>query len=280
MINEDVIGTQVALPILRKASPGIFLDGGELGEILLPNRYVTEEMEEGQELVVFVYLDAKNRLIASTITPKIQRDQFAYLRCKEVSQHGAFLDWGIEAKDLFVPFKEQKADLQEGGNYVIYCFYDHNTQRLVGSTKINKFLDIIPPDYEPNQEVNILVTGVLEIGYTCIIENAHSGMIYHNEMYESIRVGNIMKAYIKKVREDEKIDVSIHPLGVERFASKTPSIVEFLKSNDGVMFITDKSDPELIRTTFGMSKKAFKKALGTLYKDRAIDILEDKIVML
>lgn len=280
MINEDVIGTQVALPILRKASPGIFLDGGELGEILLPNRYVIEEMEEGQELVVFVYLDAKNRLIASTITPKIQRDQFAYLRCKEVSQHGAFLDWGIEAKDLFVPFKEQKADLQEGGNYVIYCFYDHNTQRLVGSTKINKFLDIIPPDYEPNQEVNILVTGVLEIGYTCIIENAHSGMIYHNEMYESIRVGNIMKAYIKKVREDEKIDVSIHPLGVERFASKTPSILEFLKSNEGVMFITDKSDPELIRTTFGMSKKAFKKALGTLYKDRAIDILEDKIVML
>ncbi len=278
-MNEDQIGKRVVLKVLRKATPGVFLDGEALGEILLPNRYVNESHEVDSEIEVFIYLDAKNRLIASTLFPSIQRDEFAYLLCKEVSVHGAFMDWGLEAKDLFIPFKEQKSDLQEGAKYVVYCFYDHNTQRLVGSTKTNKFLDIVPPDYTQNQEVQVLITGVLEIGYTCIIENAHSGMIYHDEIYEPIRVGHKLKAYIKKVREDEKIDVSLHPLGVQRFASKTPSILEFLKSNDGVMYITDKSDPELIRNTFGMSKKAFKKALGTLYKDRLIVIHDDRIAL-
>jgi predicted RNA-binding protein (virulence factor B family) len=280
MLNEDIIGTRLSLKIVRSSEPGIYLDGGELGEILLPNRYVEQNFEEGDEIGVFVYFDAKNRLIATTLTPKIERDCFAILTCKEVSQHGAFMDWGVEAKDLFIPFKEQKTDVEEGKNYVVYCYYDHNTNRLVGSTKVNRFLDLIPADYEPNQAVDVLITGVLEIGYTCIINNVHSGMIYHNEIYEPIRVGNYSKAWIKKVREDDKIDVSIHPLGVGRFQSKTPSIIEFLNSNDGVMFITDKSDPELIRTTFAMSKKAFKKALGLLYKDRLIDIQEDRIVLL
>jgi predicted RNA-binding protein (virulence factor B family) len=280
MLNEEIIGRRVSLKIVRGSEPGLYLDGGELGEILLPNRYLEESFEEGDEIEVFVYLDAKNRLIASTLTPKIERDTFAVLRCKEISVHGAFMDWGLEAKDLFIPFKEQKADILEGGNYVVYCYFDDNTNRLVGSTKTNKYLDATPPDYEPNQAVEVLISGVIEIGYTCIINNAHSGMIYHNEIFDPIRVGDTMKAYVKKVREDDKIDVSIHPLGIARFQSKTPSILEFLKDNGGTMFITDKSDPELIRTTFAMSKKAFKKALGTLYKDRAIDILEDRIVLL
>lgn len=235
MDNNDIIGRTSQLKIIRFSDPGCYLDGGELGEILLPNRYLDSEYQEGQEIDVFVYLDAKNRLIASTLKPNIQRDEFAYLKCKEISMHGAFMDWGLEAKDLFVPFKEQKSDLQENFSYVIYCFFDHNTGRLVGSSKINKYLDLIPPDYEPNQRVEILVTGVMEIGYTCIINNSHSGMIYHNEIYNPIRVGDKMIAYIKKVREDDKIDVSIHPLGVERFTSITPSILEFLKDNDGVM---------------------------------------------
>lgn len=280
MFTEDIIGTVVPLTINRISEPGCYLDAGDLGEILLPNRYLDESFSAGDQLDVFVYLDAKNRLIATTLRPLIQRDSYAYLKCKEVSKHGAFMDWGVEAKDLFIPFKEQKADLQEGGKYIVYCYYDHNTSRLVGSTKTNKFLDSIPPEYEPNQKVEILVSGVLEIGFTCIINDLHSGMIYHNEIYDSIRVGDKLTAYIKKVREDDKIDVSIHPLGVERFSSKAPSIIEFLKENEGVMFITDKSDPELIRTTFSMSKKAFKKAIGTLYKDRVIDIQDDKIVLL
>lgn len=280
MLNEEIIGTRVSLKINRKSEPGCYLDGGELGEILLPNRYVEEGFEEGEEIEVFVYLDTQNRLISSTLTPKIQRDTFAFLRCKEVSVHGAFMDWGLEAKDLFIPFKEQKADIQEGGNYLVYCYFDDNTNRLVGSTKTNKYLDSTPPDYEPNAAVTVLISGVIEIGYTCIINNVHSGMIYHNEIFDPIRVGDTMKAYIKKIREDDKIDVSVHPLGVARFQTKTPTILEFLKDNDGVMFITDKSDPELIRTTFAMSKKAYKKALGTLYKDRVIDIQEDKIVLL
>jgi predicted RNA-binding protein (virulence factor B family) len=280
MLNEEIIGTWVSLKITRQSEPGCYLDGGELGEILLPNRYVEAGFEPGTEISVFVYLDTQNRLIASTLTPKIQRDTFAFLRCKEVSVHGAFMDWGLEAKDLFIPFKEQKADIQEGGNYLVYCYFDDNTNRLVGSTKTNKYLDTTPPDYEPNQKVDVLISGVIEIGYTCIINNMHSGMIYHNEIFDPIRVGQTIKAFVKKVREDDKIDVSIHPLGIARFQSKTPTILEFLKDNGGSMFITDKSDPELIRTTFAMSKKAFKKALGTLYKDRAIDILEDKIVLL
>lgn len=280
MITKDSIGTVVSLPVLRITEPGAYLDGGELGEILLPTRYVDEHLKDGDEIDVFIYLDAKNRLISSTLEPKIVRDTFAFLKCKEVSKHGAFMDWGLEAKDLFVPFKEQKADLDEGGNYLIYCYFDDNTDRLVGSARTNKFLDTIPPDFEPNQEVEVLISGVLEIGYTCIIENTHGGMIYHNEIYEPIRVGQRMKAYIKKVREDEKIDVSIHPMGIDRFESKTTDIIGFLKENGGQMFITDKSDPELIRCTFAMSKKAYKKALGTLYRERKIDIQSDKIVLL
>lgn len=276
-MTENYIGKQTKLIILRRSEPGVYLNAGELGEVLLPNRYVDDELQEGDEILVFLYLDAKNRLIASVLEPKIQRDEFAYLRCKELSNHGAFMDWGLEAKDLLVPFSEQKVDLQEGFSYIIFCYFDDNTKRLVGSANINKFLDLVPPDYEPNQKVEIVISGVLEIGYTCIINHSHGGMIYHNEVYESIRVGQKMTAYIKKVREDEKIDVSIHPLGVERFESKTTDIVSFIKENGGQMFITDKSDPELIRTTFGMSKKAFKKALGVLYKDRLIDIQPDKI---
>jgi len=276
-MNEELIGTRVKLSVIRQSEPGVFLDGGELGEILLPNRYVPESCESGTFLDVFVYFDAKNRLIASTLTPKIMRNEFAYLKCKEVSKHGAFMDWGLEAKDLFIPFKEQKTDLQEGANYIVYCYFDHNTKRLVGSARINNFLDKTPPDYEPNQLVNLLISGVLEIGYTCIVENQHSGMVYHNEIFDKIRIGDRTKAYVKKVREDDKIDLSIHPLGVNRFQTKTPSIVEFLRENGGEMFITDKSDPELIKSTFSMSKKAFKKALGTLYKDRIIDIKNDRI---
>lgn len=269
----------VSLPIVRISEPGVYLDAGELGEILLPNRYVEESMQEADLLEVFVYLDSKNRPIASTIAPKIQRDACAILRCKEVSHHGAFMDWGLEAKDLFVPFREQKIEMQEGQDYLIYCYFDDETQRLVGSAKTNKFLDKIPPDYQLNQAVNVLISGVLEIGYTCIIENTHNGMIYHNEIYDAIRVGQQMKAFIVRVREDDKIDVSIHPLGIERFQSKTTDIISFIKENGGVMFITDKSDPELIRTTFGMSKKAFKKALGTLYKDRLVEVQSDRIVL-
>lgn len=280
MLNEEIIGRRVSLKIVRGSEPGLYLDGGELGDILLPNRYLEDSFEEGDEIEVFVYLDAKNRLISSTLTPKIERDKFAFLKCKEVSEYGAFMDWGLEAKDLFIPFKEQKADVEEGGVYVVYCYFDDNTNRLVGSTKTNKYLDTIPPDYESNQLVDVLISGVIEIGYTCIINNVHSGMIYHNEIFDPIRVGDTMKAYVKKVREDDKIDISVHPLGIARFQSKTPSILEFLKDNGGTMYITDKSDPELIRTTFAMSKKAFKKALGTLYKDRVIDILEDKIILL
>jgi predicted RNA-binding protein (virulence factor B family) len=278
-MTENYIGKQTKLSILRRAEPGVYLDAGELGEVLLPNRYVDEQLQEGDEMLVFLYLDAKNRLIASVLEPKIQREEFAYLRCKEVCNHGAFMDWGLEAKDLLVPFSEQKEELKEGFSYVIFCYFDDNTKRLAGSANVNKFLDLVPPDYEHNQKVEVLITGVLEIGYTCIINNSHGGMIYHNEVYESIRVGQKMPAYIKKVREDEKIDVSIHPLGVERFESKTTDIVSFIKENGGQMFITDKSDPELIRTTFGMSKKAFKKALGILYKDRLIEIQPDKIVL-
>lgn len=279
MDSHEIIGRTCQLKIMRFSEPGCYLDGGELGEILLPNRYLDSEYHIGQKIEVFIYSDAKNRLIATTIQPCIKRDEFAYLKCKAISVHGAFMDWGLEAKDLFVPFKEQKSRLKENFSYLIYCFFDHHTGRLVGSSKINKYLDLIPPDYELNQRVKILVTGETDLGYTCIVNNCHSGMIYHNEIYNPIRVGDKISAFIKKVREDDKIDVSIHPLGVERFASITPSILDFLKDNNGVMYLTDKSDPELIKSTFSMSKKAFKKALGALYKARLIDILENKIVL-
>jgi predicted RNA-binding protein (virulence factor B family) len=274
---NTLIGKSAKLKITRFTQSGAYFDAENEIEILLPKRYLTEHNKVGDLIDVFVYIDAQNRPIVSTIKPLIKRDEFAYLKCKDVTKHGAFMDWGLEAKDLFVPFKEQKTEFIEGGKYIVYCYFDENTQRLTATAKIAKHLDVVPPEYQVNEQVDVLITNVTDIGFNCIVNNAHFGLVYHDEIYETLTVGQKLQAFVKKIREDSKIDISITPLGVERFESKVPDILEFLKSNDGVMFVTDKSDPELIQRTFAMSKKTFKKAIGNLYKNQLIQILPDRI---
>ena len=279
MIDNSIIGRRSSLNVLRIIPHGAILDGGDLGDILLPKRYVSDELVDGDAVDVFVYFDSEDRIVATTEQPYVMRDQFAFLDVKEANKIGAFMDWGLQ-KDLFVPFREQKATIQANGNYLIYCYYDHESERLVGSTKTLKFLDTVPPEYQKGEEVTILITDEHELGFRCIINHLHSGMIYKNEIFTPVYVGTSYKAYIKLIREDEKIDVSLQPIGTTFSKSKKDPILEYLNAHDGVMFITDKSEPEMIYEAFGMSKKTFKKAVGHLYKEQRIRIEKDRIILL
>lgn len=278
MLDTTIIGRRAELSVLRIIPHGAILDGGDLGDILLPQRYVDSELKEDDKIDVFVYFDSEDRIVATTEQPYVMRDQFAFLDVKEVNKIGAFMDWGL-LKDLFIPFREQKANIQSGGNYLIFCYYDQESERLVGSTKTLKFLDVTPPEYNFRDAVEILITDEHELGFRCIVDHLYSGMIYHNEIFSPVYIGETHKAYVKNIREDDKIDVSLQPIGTQQSTSKKDPIIEYLKSHDGVMFITDKSEPEMIYETFGMSKKTFKKAIGHLYKEQRIRLEKDKITL-
>jgi len=275
-MDIESIGTTTQLPILRVIEHGAILDGGELGDILLPQRYMQPEFEEGTVVDVFVYFDSEDRIVATTETPFVKRNQFAFLDVKEVNRVGAFMEWGLK-KDLFIPFREQKANIKDGGNYLVFCYYDEESSRLVGSTKVEKFLDNVIPEFERNDIVDILIVEEHEIGHRVIVNDLFFGMLYASDTFAPVHVGLKMKAYVKKVREDDKIDVSLQPDGVERIASQQDPIIAYLKHNDGFMPLTDKSDPELIYETFQMSKKTFKRAIGVLYKARRIRIGDNGI---
>lgn len=278
MIDTSIIGQFADLKVLRIIPHGAVLDGEQLGDILLPKRYCSEQLQEEDVVRVFVYFDSEDRIVATTEEPYVKRDEFAFLDVREVNRIGAFMDWGLQ-KDLLIPYREQKANIQEGGNYLVYCYYDQESERLAGSTKTAKFLDTVPPEYVPDEEVNILVTEEHELGFKCIVDNLFSGMIYHNEIFTPVHIGEKRRGFVKQVREDEKIDVALQLTGKNSSHERKDPILDYLKTHDGVMFITDKSDPEMIYDTFGMSKKMFKKAVGHLYKEKIIRIEKDKIVL-
>jgi uncharacterized protein len=278
MLDTTIIGRRADLQVLRIIPHGAILDGGDLGDILLPKRYISDDLHEEDTINVFVYFDSEDRIVATTEQPFVMRDQFAFLDVKEANKVGAFMDWGL-MKDLFIPFREQKATIKNTGNYLIFCYYDNESERLVGSTKTLKFLDTVPPDYSINDEVEILLVEEHELGFRCIVDHLFTGMLYANEIFSPKYVGDKMKAYVKKVREDDKIDVSLQPVGAQLSKQLKDPIVEYLLANDKVMFINDKSDPQLIYDAFGMSKKTFKKAIGHLYREKRIRILEDRITL-
>lgn len=270
------IGEFNCLEVLRKQDFGFYLNGGELGDILLPKRYAPEGCEIGQELDVFIYLDSEDRLIATTETPKAQVGQIAFLQVIAKNNIGAFLDWGLP-KDLLVPFREQRVSMEIGRQYLVAVYLDHESQRLAASSKINKFLDNTPPDYEVNQLVDVLIAEETEIGYKTIIQHEHWGMLYKNEVFKKLKPGMQMQAYIKKIREDEKIDLILEQQGYTKIEAISNQILEELKSNNGILPISDKSHSELIQKQFGISKKNFKKAIGLLYKKKLIHIERDQI---
>lgn len=273
------IGEYNQLDIIRETPQGLYLANQEGNEILLPNKYVPEAFQIWDTLDVFVYLDHEERPVATTLKPYIQLNEFAYLRCKVVNEIGAFMDWGLE-KQLFVPFKEQARPMKEGNGYIVYMYMDDQTNRLVGSSKTRKYLSNVNVTVNQYDKVNILVTHLTEKGANVIINQKHEGLIYIENIFEDIRTGDIMEAYIKKVRDDEKIDVVIQPEGYKSIEPNAEFIYEELKAAGGFLPLHDKSSPEEIKNHLGLSKKLFKKAIGALYRDKIIAIKEDGIELL
>lgn len=265
------IGKYNTLKIVKDLDFGVYLDGGDGVEILLPARYVPKNVKPGDEVEVFIYHDNEGRLIATTAKPLAQVGEFQFMEVKSVNNTGAFLEWGL-MKDLLVPFKEQKMPMREGKWYLVYVHVDHVTGRIVASARVDKYLDNVIPDYSFNQEVDLLVAEETEIGYKVIINNTHWGLVYHSEVFQRLEKGEHVKGYIKEVREDEKIDVSLTPLGYQKVEGISKIILDSLKAQGGYIAVHDKSEPELIYSLFRCSKKAFKQAIGALYKQKIINI--------
>jgi predicted RNA-binding protein (virulence factor B family) len=270
------IGKFNSLEVLKDLDFGLYLDGAELGEILLPRRYVPESCTIGDEVDVFLYFDSSDRIIATTEKPLACVGDFAFMTVISVDQFGAFLEWGL-MKDLLVPFSEQKVTMEAGRSYLVYVFYDQASNRIAASAKLEKYLNIEPPVYEPDQKVDLLIWKKTDIGYKAIINNLHQGILYANEVYRVLHPGQWLQGYIKKVREDKKIDLGLFPSGYTKVSAFSGLIIDYLKLHNGTAEITDRTSPEIIHELFGVSKKTFKNALGDLYKKGLIILEKDRI---
>jgi len=273
------IGEYNTLQILRDTEPGIYLGDEEENVVLLPHRYKPETWEIDDMLEVFVYLDYDERPVATTLTPYVFLNDFGFLHCSDVNEFGAFMDWGVQ-KQLFVPFKEQARPMKVGSWYIIYMYLDEQTQRLVGSSKTNKYVSNDTVTVEQFDEVDILVTHITEKGANAIVNGLHHGLIYIDDIFEDIRTGDRIKAYVKKVRDDNKIDLVLQPPGYRSIEPNANFVLDELKAAGGFLALHDKSDPEAIKNQLGMSKKSFKKAIGSLYKDKQILLKEDGIELI
>ena len=262
----------------RRTLNGYYLVDEEDTEVLLPNKYVPSGMKPDDEISVFIYKDSEDRLIATTIKPTIQLNEFAVLEVVDVNSVGAFLDWGLE-KDLLVPYSEQSSKMQIGVSYPVFLYLDEQTQRLVASGRINRFLDNDEITVNNNDEVELLVCNSTDLGVNVIINNIHQGLIYDNELFQAISLGDRITGWIKNVRSDNKIDVSLQRQGYVNVAPNAEKVLQSLKSNDGFLNLTDKSDPIMILAKLEMSKKVFKKAIGLLYKQKLIRIEKDGIYL-
>ncbi len=269
------IGNYNELELVKFVDFGAYLDS-EDGEILLPLKYVPENVQIGDKLNVFIYRDSEDRMIATTLRPKATVGQFASLEVKDASSMGAFLEWGLE-KDLFVPFNNQREPMKPGRRYVVYIYLDESSDRIVGSTKLNKYLQPADENIQEGQKVNLLVTGLTDLGYNVIIDNKYAGVLYHNEVFRSLEDGEQTTGYIKKIRDDKKIDVSLQQTGFAEVQDAATIVLNKLDANGGLLNLSDKSDPKEIYDALGMSKKTFKKAIGTLFRAGKINITDTSI---
>jgi len=273
------IGKINHLEVVKEVDFGIYLDGGDLGEILMPKRYVPEGTMPGDMLETFIYLDSEDRLVATTEKPLAMVEEFALLEVVSVTPVGAFLNWGLP-KDLFVPFREQRQPMEEGKKYLVYVYVDINTKRIAASSKIEQYLDNIPVDYDPDEEVDLIIVNETDLGYNAIIDNSHFGILYKNEVFQPLNPGDRVPGYIKKIRTDGKIDLRLEKIGYEKISSFVDRIIAELQKNKGFLPLTDKSSPEEIYQTFKISKKNFKAAIGALYKKRFIALEDNGIRLL
>ncbi|MPR32338.1 CvfB family protein [Salmonirosea aquatica] len=270
------IGKYNTLTIARSTDFGLFLEDVQGDEVLLPNRYVTDDMQIDDSITVFVYNDSEDRPVATTEKPYIVRNEFAYLKCVDVNSKGAFLDWGL-SKDLFVPFREQPFPLREGESYIVYLYLDRTTDRLLASCKINKYLDNERLTVAEGDEVDLLVWERTELGYNVIVNQYHKGLVYHNEIFKNINVGDQLKGYVKKIRPENRLDISLEKVGVERFDPLNERILAALRDNNGFLPLHDDSTPEAIYEGLEMSKRNFKKSIGNLLKKGKIRFEENGI---
>lgn len=272
------IGKTNNLKVVKKVDFGLYLDGGESGEILLPKRYVDDSMNVGDELSVFIYCDSEDRLVATTEKPLIEVGEFGLLKAVEVNRVGAFMEWGLQ-KDLLVPFREQSQEIRVGGSYVVYAFLDNATKRIVGSTKLNKYVGNRIPRYSEGDIVDILAVHKTDLGYKVIVDNLFWGMIYNNDLFDPLSPGDRIPAYVKTVRDDGKIDVTLRERGGERVFQLANRIMGYLHDAGGEMTLSDSSSPDEIKAVFQCSKKDFKKALGYLYKKGKILIADGGVTL-
>ena len=279
------IGKYNTLTILRDTQVGLFLGNPELDpegihDVLLPNKYVPKVFEIGEELIVFVYLDHEQRPVATTLEPYILLNEFALLRVNYTNQVGAFMDWGME-KDILVPFKEQARPMEKGKRYLVYLYLDEKTNRLVASSKLNQFLKNENLTVEKGEEVDLIVSHITELGINVIINEKYKGLMYKDEVYDdAIRTGDRMRGYIKAIRPDNKIDVSLQIQAYQSIEPNAEKILDELRASRGFLRLTDNSHPEDIKTVLKMSKKTFKKAIGALYREQRIEIKEDGIYLI
>ncbi len=270
------IGRYNRLQILEKAPQGIYLDGQELGKILLPKRFTNDQMHIDDYLEVFILFDSEDRLVASLKTPRAQVGEFALLNVIDTNNVGAFLDWGMD-KDLLLPFGEQRKRVQSGDRVLVHIYLDNASERITASAKIDKFLDNTPPPYGKGEEVDLVIATKTDLGFKAIVNNKHWGVLFHNEVNQALPQGKKLKGYIKQVRRDDKIDLCLHKNHKAAKDDASDKIIATLKQNEGFLAVHDKSEPELIKRTFGLSKAAFKRAIGNLYKQKLIIIEKDGI---
>lgn len=270
------IGKINRLKIVKEVDFGVYLDGEELDEILLPQKYTPQECKINDWIEVFIYLDSEDRLIATTLKPLAMVGECAFLKVVSIEAVGAFLDWGL-VKDLLVPFSQQKQKMIKGRSYIVFVYLDEQTRRIAASAKLDKFIDKQPPDYYSGQKVDLFIVNETDIGYNTVINNTHRGLLYKSEVFQQLKSGQKINGYIQKVRDDKKIDLSLYKPGHEKVDELAENILNQLKKQDGFIAITDKTAPGIIYQLFGVSKKTFKKAIGSLFKQKLITIEQDGI---
>lgn len=270
------IGSHYLLFVAKSVDFGVYLDAENLGEVLLPRKYVPPGIAVGDSIDVFLYLDSEDRPVATTQKPKACVGEFAYLKAVANTDVGTFLDWGLE-KDVLVPFAEQHTPMEVGHSYLVYLYVGKFDDRIIASSKIDRFLDDERPhDFKPQQVVNLIIANSTELGYKAIINHSHWGVLYKNDVFQRLSFGQSKKGFIKRIRPDGKIDLSLQ--GGKETRDKHAVIIEkYLRKKNGFAPVHDKSDPQLISELFGMSKSAFKKSIGGLYKQKIITIEKDGI---
>jgi len=273
------IGKKNRLRIVKKVDFGLYLDGEQLDEILLPGRYVPESSNIGDMIEVFVYTDSDDLLIATTETPYVMVNECALLKVIEVNQAGAFLDWGLP-KDLILPYSEQQNPVTAGQSTIVYVFLDESTDRLAASTKLGKFLAETSTWFKPEQEVDLLICGQSDLGYKAVVNNSHLGLLFKNEVFTPLDIGKKTKGYIKSIREDHKLDLTLQLGNQNARNALSEKILAYLRNHEGISTLTDKSPPDEIYRQFSVSKASYKKALGGLYKQKLIVIDKKQIKLL